>query len=1094
MFHFILGGCGTGKSTELMHRIKADLENQKNVILLVPEQFSFEAEKKLYQFLGAKLFNQFKTYSFATLSRTILQNSGVHKNDYASEQGKLLFLYQAVQQCQQQKELQLLGKQNNSDFLTQLQVLITKIRKAGVSAEQLMQTAPAFSGKLGQKVQDISKILTAYDIILQNHGLCDNLTDLTESASVAIMHDFFQGKQIYIDEFDSFTGDQYQMLEVIAEQAETITAAIRSDATNATPSNVFLGGNHTYQQLKKLAPDANSVQIQECNYYRRSAHKDLQFVAERIPFGNGNAEFGEYQNHVHVFSAYDALGETEYICATICKILSKNKNLSCKDIAIAVKKPEIYMPLLERAMTRYHLPYDIAVKKSVLHTELITYFLSLLELLCASSWSTDAILRYLKNDFSGYDLETVSMLEHFCFTYSIDKQDWETSFYEQGNEVISNMEQFGGQILEDLRSELIYSLRNLRNQCHHMQVRTICRVLYQHLCSKNQAYQEIYQNLDVLQQHEFITLWNILSEILDTAVVTFGNEEMSLKALHDVFLLLLQNSSFSVPPQTLDSIRIVDAQTARLNMPAIVFVPGVSEGVFPSEIQESHMLRQHELELLEKQKIKLSRLFKELYSDELLIISKIFSAPSEQLYVTYPSVSAEHEFINASPVIGDILSLFPEDAGILQTQEKTEQDYYAWTMESAYFHFVRNLHQDTISLASLRAVLEQDIVYASKIRKLSETQKEQNIRISPEVIQKLIGRTLNVSASGIEKFYRCPFQYFCMYCLHLYAPEKVAFTARNIGNFAHHCLEEILKKYDMKSFSELSASQLQEEIKLLSETFSKENFSDAVRRDGRFQLNYRMNSQSLLQLLQHMQEELKKSKFTPVEVEKKIAPFPMRNGQILCHGKIDRVDICNTGQETLLRVIDYKTSEKEFLPERLADGIDLQMLIYLFILEENQAYGNTSPSAVLYMPSGQPKETSYGEREKKTKSNNVLNDYYRMKGLLLDSTLAYIEPELSEVQTSVMKKNKKGLFSVNSEQMRHLKQHVYQKIYDMADKIYAGELAPAPDLYGENFTPCQYCNYKDLCGEAEFEVCKREKEEIQQALEAVFGKDTKGEE
>ncbi|MDE6004734.1 MAG: PD-(D/E)XK nuclease family protein, partial [Oscillospiraceae bacterium] len=469
---------------------------------------------------------------------------------------------------------------------------------------------------------------------------------------------------------------------------------------------------------------------------------------------------------------------------------------------------------------------------------------------------------------------------------------------------------------------------------------------------------------------------------------------------------------------------------------------------------------------------------------------------SEQLYLTYPSINAKHELTNCSVMIEEILRIFPENSGILQTQETINPDYYAWTLESAYFHFVRNLQQDTSSLASLHEILKQDVVYASKIEKLFQTQTEQNISISPEIMRKLIGDILNISPSSIEKFYKCPFQYFCMHCLRLYMPEQMMLSGQNIGNFAHHCLEEILKKYDIKKFLALSEAELKQEINILSENFSKENFSDTVRRDGRFQLNYRMTGESILQLLKHMQEELKENKFTPIAFEKKIKSFSMKNGQILCHGKIDRVDICETGN--LFRVVDYKTSEKSFLPERLADGLDLQMLIYLFILEETKAYGKKNPSAVLYMPSGQPTNKYKDREENKEKSpEEILEDYYRMKGLLLDSSLDYVEQELKTAQTSVMESNKKELFSVTQEQMQSLKQFVYQKISDMADKLYAGEIEPNPNLKNykkdkeqkDDYSPCDFCQCKDFCGKAQTDTYKLTKEERQQALETVFGKD-----
>nr|MCR4646701.1 hypothetical protein [Oscillospiraceae bacterium] len=112
MLHCILGGCGTGKSTRLMERLRSSLENGRRAVIIVPEQFSFEAEKKLYGFLGAQLFNRLQTYSFVTLARTILQQFGTTAQNagYASEQEKLLFLYQAVQACSAQKELILMER------------------------------------------------------------------------------------------------------------------------------------------------------------------------------------------------------------------------------------------------------------------------------------------------------------------------------------------------------------------------------------------------------------------------------------------------------------------------------------------------------------------------------------------------------------------------------------------------------------------------------------------------------------------------------------------------------------------------------------------------------------------------------------------------------------------------------------------------------------------------------------------------------------------------------------------------------------------------------------------------------------------------
>ena len=1094
MFNFILGGCGTGKSTELMEKIKKDVETGKSVLVLFPEEFSFEAEKRLYDFLGVELFNRLKTYSFYTLSQDILRRCGSAGKRYATEQEKLLFLWQAVQACTQRSELKLLYKQQSPESLMSLQKLVIKMRREGITPERIRDISPVFTSQLRDKVQDICCILTAYDEILQKQELSDSLTDLTGAAISAGKHKFFVNQRIYVDEFGVFTGDQYQMLDVMMHQAEEFTIAIRSDQTAAIRSEVFEGGNQTFENLKRTAQEIspNAIKIHTCEGYKRSKHEDLKAIAEQIFQRPG--EPVKWQGHVHMMQADDPESEVEYICGEIYRLLSKNSGMRCRDIAIAVKEPEVYRPLLERAFARYALPYDIAAEKSVLHKEVIRSFLTLMEILSAKDWRTEAILKYLKNGFAGADMETVSMLEHYCFTWSIDRDDWTKAFYDSEKpEVNHRSEQFGGQVIETLRRQFISEMQELKAQCENADVRKICRMIYTYLHQKEKAYEEQFRAEDVLKRNEHNVVWEMLCDTMNTVVETMGAEKLSLKNLTQIFLILLKSSNFSTPPETLDSIRVVETlyehMTVRLNSPEVVFVPGVIEGVFPGDIQPNSVFSQQELQALEKQHIQIAHLLPELYSDELLIINKILASPSEQLYLTYPEINAEHELTQPSLIIEAIRRMFTDDEKMLIQQKDIPLTFYAWTKPAAYFHYVRHLHDDdekrAVEAASLKELLSQDDVYGLRVQKLSEQPSEQKKNASPEMMKKLLGSPLTLSSTGIESFYQCPFAYFCMKCLRLYAPEKVTFGALNIGNFAHYCLEKIISSHP-EDFTELSEKQLSEEVQEAAEQFRKERFSASVLKDGRFQLNYDMHKKSILKQLKHIQQELKKSAFTPTAFEAKIdeqgtfRPYSLDEGKILCKGTIDRVDICQTDEQMLMRVVDYKTSAKKFAPEKLASGIDMQMLIYLLTLEQNEAF-KAEPAGVLYLPGGQPKSKHYEERKKKHHSEEeILQKYYQMTGLMLEKSQDYIE-DSAEV------------LSVTEEEFAHLREHVEKKICEMAEKLYQGEISPEPYLYGDR-PPCQYCPCADICGHAETETLKLTDEQKAEALRLVFGSKEKEEE
>ena len=85
-------------------------------------------------------------------------------------------------------------------------------------------------------------------------------------------------------------------------------------------------------------------------------------------------------------------------------------------------------------------------------------------------------------------------------------------------------------------------------------------------------------------------------------------------------------------------------------------------------------------------------------------------------------------------------------------------------------------------------------------------------------------------------------------------------------------------------------------------------------------------------------EHIKRSSFEPLAYE---ADFAGKDGlppivmelpsgkQIKLTGRIDRIDIFRTGEETYIRIIDYKSGTKDFSLTNVYYGIQLQLITYL---------------------------------------------------------------------------------------------------------------------------------------------------------------------
>ena len=90
MLHLLLGRAGSGKTAEILRSIHARGENGDKSILLVPEQYSHEAEKELLRLCGDKASLYAEVLSFSRLALSVSRELGGSARHYADKPGRLL--------------------------------------------------------------------------------------------------------------------------------------------------------------------------------------------------------------------------------------------------------------------------------------------------------------------------------------------------------------------------------------------------------------------------------------------------------------------------------------------------------------------------------------------------------------------------------------------------------------------------------------------------------------------------------------------------------------------------------------------------------------------------------------------------------------------------------------------------------------------------------------------------------------------------------------------------------------------------------------------------------------------------------------------
>ena len=149
----------------------------------------------------------------------------------------------------------------------------------------------------------------------------------------------------------------------------------------------------------------------------------------------------------------------------------------------------------------------------------------------------------------------------------------------------------------------------------------------------------------------------------------------------------------------------------------------------------------------------------------------------------------------------------------------------------------------------------------------------------------------------------------------------------------------------------------------------------------------------LISAISIISEQVKKGSFDPVDyevdfgVKGKYPPIKIQldNGEeINLIGQIDRIDMFEENEDKYIRIVDYKSGNKNISLTDVYYGLQLQLLVYLDAILESAKYnnGNINPAAILYFKIDDPIIKKNEDMEDNEIREEILKQL-KMKGLVL---------------------------------------------------------------------------------------------------------------
>lgn len=1079
MLELILGRSGTGKTTLLQERAAAAAQNGKQVLLLVPEQFSFETERRMLEAVQGKSSLNLSVFSFSRLCEAIFRTYGGLAGKRLTDMSRLVLMKLAIQEMSD--TLELYGRQSRrTDFLTTMLQTVEELKSSGTYPRQLREAMAGLEkGQLLCKLGDVTAIYEAYQGIVERN-FQDPLDDISRAAELTAGTGFFAQYEVYIDGFSFFSPPERRLVELILEQSQRLTLALCTDGlSEGDDLDLFHDQKAAARWFIRRCAIADLPCKKPLTLERnlRAKAPALCAVEEFMALGlRAQLPDSEGVTIPHCVDKYD---EIRYAAAEITRLV-REEGYRYRDVAVVCRNLADYETALETIFAAYGIPLFFDKKERATSRPIISVVTAALDAV-RGDWKTEAILRIARSPASGVSIEEAAALENYAYIWSLAGKDWETPFRNGPRGLsgaLSGQDEQQLAALEALRIRLMTPLLQLKTGLVGCTGSGFAMGLYNYLvdaavtANLRDYYSDDPDSRKLLEETD--TLYSTLIDILDLFSESMGGNSFSVATFTEMLELAIDCIELGAIPNTNDQTIAGSADRIRIDSPRAVFAVGVNEGIFPAKYQPHGVFSDREREQLIESGVELSASRFQRALLERFFLYTTLCAPGERLYICYSAATLSGGRQEPSLIVSQLAGLLP---GACIDTAAQSTDFYVADLFTAREQYLRCLGAGLPVPDLAEAMRRQgDGGFIARMEDIARDAPAGGI--TRPTAKALIGGSLTLSPTRIESFYRCPYLYFCESMLRLKKRKRVEYTPLESGSAIHYVLEHLLRELSGKGICQLDDADLEQKISALLTEYITGLTQDSSQLASRFRYQFERLVSILLVLVRHIGDDFDQSLFTAAGMEVTVAPggdikpqsFTIEDGtHVVVNGKIDRVDLFENGEERYARVVDYKSGGKDFSLDEVFYGLNMQMLLYLFALCDDTTglFGEVKPAGILYMP-GKVSAADAIPNADAALVRSILDDTLRMKGLLLEDevVLRAMERELAGKYIPA-KATKAGGIAATSKvksagEFARIKQVVTTRVREMGEALTVGQVEPMP-ARGKGLNPCDYCDYGGLC-------------------------------
>ncbi len=1054
--------------------------------------------------IGKKPSLSLEILNFKRLCNRIFREYGGLSYNYVTKSGRALVMWQTL--CELSGMLdEYGGMKNDAGFVSAMLAAVSEFKAYRISPSALEQAAkkslddPKYK-RLGAKLSDLSLIYADYVGLLGE--MCDDpADDLTRAAELLRIHSFFAGSDVFLDSFNGFTPQEFEIIAAILHQAENVTLTLCCGGNEPPFENTADTASRLIRLAETLGVEYDTLRLDD---NLRANNPTLRYVERNIWHDRAKSEQPETAydpGALRFYKCPDCYAECEAVMCDIARRVREGD--SYRDFGIIMRGCDRYDGIIDTTAEKYGIPLFFSKRTDITSKPLIKLILSALAIK-TNNFATTDVISYVKTGLVGIASDELLPLEDYAERWGIrGRSIWSREFKlnprgytaepmsEDDRELLARVNTARERLVNGL-NRFIDSLDNcttaeeysksLYNFLVELDIPTQLEAAVEELRS-----QDDYADSNKAEADELEQLWGILIDSLDELCRVVPKLEVDCEVYAKLLGILFADCDIGRIPAGVDEVIAGDASLLRCTRKHI-YIIGANEGIFPQSQSGAGVLSDSDRDRLVALGLELAGTSEYQAVDERFYFYRALASASDTLTLLWSEADTSGRSLYPSIGVLRLMSLFPTakiiDYSSLALIERLEG-------RGNLLEFIAE-SQGTRLHERLQAYCEASDEYRDKLRRLNIPLSETDIRLSDDLGALVSGGDLALTQSRLDSYVLCHFSYYCKYVLKLEKREPVKFDAGNIGSFMHRILELFVSR---TASSGRLAALTDEEIDRLTAELVESYMSEVcgLTSDNGSRLGHlfhKLRRTSKL-LCRNISDEFSQSEFEPAFFElpirfgdgKGVSVEPLEvkladgTSAYIC-GVADRVDLLRHEGKLYVRVVDYKTGTKEFSLDDIAMGLNLQMLLYLFSLWKNGAHKGSAlgklaetaeilPAGVLYF-SATPPILSLDAEPEPAEVMRMVSDKLSRRGLLLDDkdVLSAMEHELSGKYLPI-KQKKDGSFT-KSDALKSLADfgELLGQIEDTIRKI-GGELkrgnASAHPLRTGKHDACKYCDMKPVC-------------------------------